>query len=207
MKNCIVIGIAGPSAGGKTTVTKKIIERFGDDVVVISYDDYYKSLSHIPFEERVNLNYDHPNAFDIDLFKNHLELLIRGESIKKPVYDYKTYTRTNETVEISPKRIIVVEGVFALLDEKIRKLLDVKLYVETDPDVCFIRRLQRDTVERDRTMESVINQYLATVKPMQEIFIFPTKKHADIVILNGGLNPVVNEMINTTINSALKKLA
>ncbi len=196
MNECLVIGVAGPSAGGKTTVSEKIVDRFGEQVVIISFDDYYKDLSHISYEERTKLNYDHPTAFDMDLFINHLQLLIKGVSINKPVYDFAQYTRTDQTVKVDAKKIIVVEGVFTLLDENIRKMLDIKIFVETDPDVCFIRRLKRDTTQRGRTTESVISQYLSTVKPMQEIFVFPTRKFADIVVLNGGLNNVVNEMIS-----------
>ncbi len=206
MKSCLVIGIAGPSAGGKTTVAEKIIDRFGDKVTVVSFDDYYNDLSHLKFEDRVGLNYDHPSAFDNDLLIDHLRKLIEGKKVLKPVYDISQYTRTSEVVEVIPNRIIVVEGVFALLDDNIRDLLDIRIFVETDPDVCFIRRLTRDTKERGRTAESVINQYLETVKPMQEVFIFPTKKYADLVVLNGGLNQVVIEMINTSIEKKLHEL-
>lgn len=205
MKNNLVIGIAGPSAGGKTTVAKKIKEEFGEQVEVISFDDYYKNSSHLEFEERAKQNFDHPNAFDTDLLIEQLEMLIKGESIDKPVYDFTIHTRLDDTVRIEPKPIIVLEGLFALLNEDVRNLLDIKIYVETDPDVCFIRRLKRDIRDRGRTQECVIEQYLSTVKPMREAFIDPTKKYADIVFLHGGKNPVVIELIKHLISNKLRK--
>lgn len=203
MKKSLIIGIAGPSAGGKTTVTKKIKEEFGDKVEVLSFDDYYNNLSHLKFEERLHENFDHPDAFDTKLLINHLNKLIDGESINRPVYDFTAYTRLDETVLIVPKQIIVIEGLFALLHQEIRELLDIKIFVETDPDVCFIRRLKRDIRDRGRTQESVIEQYISTVKPMREAFIDPTKKYADIVFLHGGKNPVVIDLIKQLVFSKL----
>ncbi len=204
MDKCLVIGIAGPSAGGKTTVTEKILEIFNDEVIIIKYDDYYNDQSDIPFEERCKVNYDHPNAFDTELLIKHLSMLIKGNTIEKPTYDYTIHTRSNVVEKVEPRRIIILEGLFALLEERIRDLLDIKIFVETDPDVCFIRRLKRDTQDRGRTLESVIDQYLSTVKPMQEIFITPTRKFADVVVLNGGKNPVVIDMIKNLIQAKLK---
>ncbi len=204
MEKCLVIGIAGPSAGGKTTVTEKILEIFNDEVIIIKYDDYYKDQSEMSFDERCNVNYDHPNAFDTELLIKHLSMLIKGNTIEKPTYDYTIHTRSSVVEKVEPRRIIILEGLFALLEERIRDLLDIKIFVETDPDVCFIRRLTRDTQDRGRTLESVIDQYLSTVKPMQEIFIDPTRKFADVVVLNGGKNPVVIEMIKNLIEGKLK---
>ncbi len=201
MKNSLIIGIAGPSAGGKTTVTEKIKETFGDDVVIIKYDNYYKDQTHLTFEERLNVNYDHPNAFDTNLLLEHLQLLIAGQTVKIPTYDFSSYNRSSIVNEVKPKKIIVIEGLFTLLEESIRDLLDIKIYVETDLDICFIRRLKRDIDERGRTLDSVISQYTETVKPMHEKFISPTRKYADIVVLHGGKNPVVNNMINSMIRN------
>lgn len=203
MDKCLVIGIAGPSAGGKTTVTQKLSEIFNDEVIIIKYDDYYKDQSELSFEERCKVNYDHPNAFDTELLIKQLSMLIKGNSIEKPIYDYTIHTRSDVTEVIEPRRIIILEGLFALLEERIRDLLDIKIFVETDPDVCFIRRLKRDTRDRGRTQESVIEQYLNTVKPMQEVFINPTRKFADVVVLHGGKNPVVIDMIKNLINGKL----
>ncbi len=204
MENCLIIGIAGPSAGGKTTVTKKINEIFNDEVIIIRYDDYYKDQADMSFEERCKVNYDHPNAFDTDLLIKHLNKLVKGNSVEKPTYDYTMHTRSEVVEKIEPRRIIILEGLFALLEDRIRDLLDIKIFVETDPDVCFIRRLIRDTRDRGRTQQSVIDQYLQTVKPMQEIFINPTRKYADVVVLNGGKNPVVIDMITNLIDGKLK---
>lgn len=205
MKDSLVIGIAGPSAGGKTTVAKKIKEEFGDQVEVISFDDYYKNLSHLEFEDRTKENFDHPNAFDTDLLVEQLNELINGNAIHKPIYDFTMHTRLDETMYLEPKPIIVLEGLFTLLNEEVRNLLDIKIFVETDPDVCFIRRLKRDIKYRGRTQESVIEQYLKTVKPMREAFIDPTKKYADIVFLHGGKNPVVIELVKHLISNELNK--
>ncbi len=201
MKDYLIIGIAGPSAGGKTTVTEKIKETFGDDVVIIKYDNYYNDQTHLSFEERIKVNYDHPNAFDTELLLEHLQLLISGQTVKIPTYDFSSYNRSDIVNEVKPKKIIIIEGLFTLLEESIRNLLDIKIYVETDLDICFIRRLKRDIDERGRTLDSVISQYTEAVKPMHEKFINPTRKYADIVVLNGGKNPVVNNMINSMITN------
>ncbi len=203
MNNCLIIGIAGPSAGGKTTVTKKIKEKFGNEVIIIKYDDYYHDQAHLTPEERRKINYDHPNAFDTDLLIEHLKVLMSGKEVNIPIYDYTIDTRSNETKTVKPKSIIIIEGLFTLLEEEIRNLLDIKIYVETDLDICFIRRLKRDIKERKRTLESVIDQYVTTVKPMHEQFINPTRKYADFVVLNGGKNPIVIDMINNMISSKL----
>lgn len=202
----LLIGIAGPSAGGKTTVTNKITDNFKDsEVTVITYDDYYKDQSHLPLEDRKKTNFDHPNAFDTDLLITHLKQLISGEKIEKPIYDFKVNNRSDETEVVKPSKILILEGLFTLLDQEIRELLDIKVYVEADPDECFIRRLVRDKRERGRTTDSVIQQYIKTVKPMYERFIEPTRKFADVIVLRGGENEVAIEMVSQIIKSRLDK--
>lgn len=198
----LFIGIAGPSAGGKTSVTANITNNFKDeDITVINYDDYYKDQSNLTMEERYQTNYDHPNAFDTELLIKDLQSLKQGLSIEKPLYDFVTHNRSNQTEVVQPSHIIILEGLFALLDEEIRSLLDIKVYVEADADECFIRRLLRDRNERGRSTLSVVNQYLETVKPMQERFIEPTRKYADVVVLHGGKNVVAVEMVSKLIEN------
>ncbi len=205
-KSGLIIGIAGPSAGGKTTVTNKILEQFPEDTItVIKYDDYYKDQSELTMEERVKTNYDHPNAFDTDLLIADLMRLKSGVAIEKPVYDFVEHNRSEQTERIEPGNIIIVEGLFTLLESRIRELLDIKVYVTADSDECFIRRLKRDTVERGRTTESIINQYLNTVKPMKEKFIDPTRKFADVIVLRGGENHVAVQMVTHMISDHISK--
>lgn len=205
MNKSLVIGVAGPSAGGKTTVTEKIKEEFGKKVVVVSFDDYYNNQDHLDFEARVVQNYDHPNAFDVTLLVEHLKELIAGNSIQRPIYDFTMHTRDKETVLVEPREIIIIEGLLPFHFDEVRELLDIKIFVETDADVCFIRRLKRDIRDRGRTQECVIEQYLTTVKPMREAFIDPTKKYADIVFLHGGKNPVVIDLVKHLILNKLEK--
>jgi uridine kinase len=196
MKKPIIIGIAGGSGSGKTTLAEMIISRLGDDkVCLIEEDAYYKSFPDLTLEERKRLNYDHPDAFDHDLLSQHLEKLRRFEAIEKPVYSFITYDRTGETIKVNPAPVIIVEGILVLSDARLRGLMDVKLFVDTDPDVRFIRRLMRDVKERGRTLESVIHQYLEVVRPMHLQFVEPTKRYADIIIPEGGLNQVAIEII------------
>lgn len=205
--NTMIIGIAGPSAGGKTSVTNLICERIEvGHALVIRYDDYYKDQSHLTFEERVKTNYDHPNAFDTDLLIEHIKDLKGGKPIQKPIYDFTEHNRKKETEKVMPRDVIIIEGIFSLLDERLRELLDTKVYVYEDSDICFIRRLKRDTAERGRTLENVIDQYMQTVKPMQEQFIEPTKKYADVIILRGKTNSVAIEMIADNIARFLKSV-
>ncbi len=200
----LIIGIGGPSAGGKTTLTNRIKENLNhDEVEIIKYDDYYKSQDHLELEERYKTNYDHPNAFDTSLLIEHLHKLKSGQGIQKPLYDYIKHTRKKETEKIEPKKVIILEGIFTLLDEELRDLLDIKLYAAEDSDICFIRRLIRDTKERGRTQESVIEQYTKTVKPMQEKFVSPTKKYADIIILRAAVNDIALDMIIDQIQKRL----
>ena len=192
----LIIGIAGPSAGGKTTVANDIVDNFDKDIVtIISFDDYYKDQSHMDMETRYKTNYDHPNAFDIDLLLEDIKLLRKGITISKPIYDFTKHNRSFEVEQVKPTKIIVIEGLFVLLDKRIVDMLDIKLYVETDSDECFIRRLLRDIEGRGRTMDQVVDQYLKTVKPMYLEFIKPTKINADIIIPRGGGNNVAIELI------------
>lgn len=198
----LIIGIAGGTGSGKTTVVNKIYESLkGVNVVALQQDAYYIDLSHLPLEERKKINFDHPSAFDSDLLIRHLKKLIKGQGIEKPIYSFTNYTRKKETEKIFPKDIIILEGILVLEEEKIRNLLDVKIYVDADEDERFIRRLLRDTKERGRSMESVIKQYLDVVKPMFLQFVEPSKRYADIVIPQGGLNDVAIDIIVSKIKS------
>ncbi len=202
----LIIGIAGPSAGGKTSLTNKIDSYLEhSDVIIIKYDDYYKDQSNISFEQRLKTNYDHPSSFDTELLINDLKKLKEGKSIEKPLYDFKEHNRKKETEIVNPKKVIILEGLFTLLDEELRNLLDIKLYVLEDSDICFIRRLLRDTKERGRTIENVIDQYTKTVKPMQEKFVDPTKKYADLIVLRAKENDIAIKMIIDRIKKELKE--
>ena len=198
----LIIGITGGTGSGKTTVARRIYESLkGVNVVVIQQDAYYIDLSHLPLEERKKINFDHPSAFDNDLLVEHLNKLIKGEEIEKPIYSFTDYTRMKEAEKISPQDIIVLEGILLLVEKRIRDLLDIKIYVDADEDERFIRRLVRDTKERGRSMESVIEQYLNVVKPMFLQFVEPSKRYADIVIPQGGLNDVAIDIIVSKIKT------
>ena len=195
MSDVIVIGIAGGTGSGKSTITKKLIQRFGDDVSVIHHDNYYKAHHNMPYEERCKLNYDHPNAFDTDLLIRAVEDLKNGLEVTCPVYDFTIHDRSEETVTVKPARVIIVEGILIFESRKLCSLMDIKLYVDTDADVRILRRITRDVRDRGRSLESVIDQYLQTVKPMHEQFVEPSKKNADIIIPQGGHNRVALEMV------------
>lgn len=195
MTDTIFIGIAGGTGSGKTTLTKHIKKRFGDAVGVIYHDNYYKDQSDTPFEIRCRQNYDHPDAFETDLMVRHLQALKTGVSIQCPVYSYTEHTRTAETVEIKPTSVIIVEGLLIFQNPELRDLMDIKIFVDTDADVRILRRILRDVQERGRSIESVVEQYLITVKPMHEQFIEPSKRFADIIVLEGGHNLVALDMI------------
>ena len=198
----LIIGIAGGTGSGKTTVARRIYESLkGVNVVVLQQDAYYIDLSHLPLEERKKINFDHPSAFDSELLIKHLKELIKGQEIEKPKYSFTDYTRKKETEKVLPRDIIILEGILVLEEEKIRNLLDIKIYVDADEDERFIRRLVRDTKERGRSMESVIEQYLTIVKPMFLQFVEPSKRYADIVIPQGGLNDVAIDIIVSKIKS------
>ena len=206
MKKPVIIAVAGGSASGKTTVVNKIIDAFNpENVTVIKHDDYYKDQSEMTMEERYKVNYDHPFSLDNDLMFRQILQLIRGESIVKPVYDFELLTRSDKTETLHPTSIIILEGILIMEDERIRELCDIKLYVEADDDIRFIRRLTRDMAERGRTMENVINQYLSTVKPMHFAFVKPTKRYADVIIPNDKDHDVAVDLIITKINSIISK--
>ena len=191
----ILIGIAGGTGSGKTTLTRHLKEHFGQEVTVISHDNYYKRQDGKTYEERAKVNYDHPSAFDTDLLIEHLRQLKAGHSIQCPVYSYSDHNRTDRTVEIFPTKVIIVEGILIFQNPTLRDMFDIKIFVETDADVRILRRALRDVEERGRTRQSVVTQYLTTVKPMHEQYVEPSRKYADIVVLEGGHNLVALEMI------------
>ena len=192
----LIIGIAGGTGSGKTTVVRKIIESLpAGEVVLLPQDSYYKDSSHVPVEERQNINFDHPDAFDTDLMIQDLKKLKAGQTIYCPVYDYALHNRTDQTVEIRPAKVIIVEGILIFQNKELRDLLDIKIFVETDADVRILRRALRDVEERGRTLQSVVSQYLTTVKPMHEQYVEPSRKYADIVVLEGGHNLVALDLI------------
>lgn len=189
-KDICIVGIAGGSASGKTTIVNNIKELFQNDIELISHDNYYLSNDDKTMEERVKLNYDHPSSFDTDKMIEDVKKLKAGEIIYRPVYDYTQHTRAEEVVEVHPKKVIILEGILILEDPKLRDLMDIKVFVDTDADERLMRRILRDTQERGRTVESVLNQYVTTVKPMHEQFVEPSKKYADIIIPRGGENKI-----------------
>ncbi|MFJ7979360.1 uridine kinase [Lysinibacillus xylanilyticus] len=204
-KRPVVIGIAGGSCSGKTSVTRAIYDVFRDhSVVVIEQDFYYKDQSHLTFEERLGTNYDHPLAFDNDLLIEHLKKLLVRQPIKKPVYDYVQHTRAQEVIHVEPVDVIILEGILVLEDADLRDLMDIKLFVDTDSDLRIIRRIMRDIKERGRTTDSVIDQYLSAVRPMHNLFIEPTKRYADIIIPEGGDNEVAIDLMVTKIKTILE---
>lgn len=205
MANTTIIGIAGGSGSGKTSVTSKILKNLeGYSVALIEQDYYYKNQDHLTFEERLKTNYDHPLAFDNDLLIQNLIDLRNGQTVMVPTYDYTNHTRSKKTITFEPKDVIIIEGIFALENETLRDLMDVKIYVDTDADLRILRRLMRDIKERGRTMESVIDQYLTVVRPMHNQFIEPTKRYADIIIPEGGSNAVAIDIMTTKIQSLIR---
>ncbi len=201
----VVIGVAGGSGSGKTSVTKSIYEHFkGHSILMLEQDFYYKDQSDLPFEERLNTNYDHPLAFDNDLLYEHLQLLLNHKTIEKPIYDYKLHTRSKDVMLVEPKDVIILEGILILEDKRLRDLMDIKLFVDTDADLRIIRRLLRDIKERGRSIDSVIDQYLSVVRPMHNQFIEPTKRYADIIIPEGGQNHVAIDLMVTKIQTILE---
>ena len=193
-----IIGLAGGTASGKTTVAREIFNKSKEygSVTYIRMDDYYKNLSHLTLEERRKINFDHPNAFDVDLLVDHLNKLKNGISINKPIYDFNVSLRSDKTEHIEPSDVVIIEGIMTLQIKEIRELLDIKIFVDTPDDIRFIRRLQRDTTERGRSIDHVINQYLNTVRPMHQSFIEPSKAWADIIIPLGGENKIAIDIIN-----------
>ena len=191
----MVIGIAGGTGSGKTTLTRRLKEQFGDAVSVVYHDNYYRKNDHLTYEERCRLNYDHPDAFDTQLMVEHIQALRRGETVQCPTYDYTVHNRAAATVELTPTSVILVEGILIFENQALRDLMDVKIFVDTDADVRILRRITRDVLERGRSLESVVEQYLTTVKPMHEQFVEPSKRYADIVVLEGGYNAVALDLI------------
>ncbi|MDS0294757.1 uridine kinase [Halogeometricum luteum] len=187
-----VIGIAGGTGAGKTTVARLITENVGESVTRIPIDNYYEDLSHLDLSEREDVNYDHPSAFEWDLLREQLSTLLEGQPIEMPVYDFEIHNRKEEATTVEPTDVIIVEGILALYDEDVNEMFDLRLYVETDADVRILRRIERDVIERGRDLEGVIDQYLSTVKPMHEQFIEPSKKHADLIIPEGANSVAVN---------------
>ncbi len=205
-KKPIIIGVTGGSGGGKTSVSRAILSNFPDQkITMIEHDSYYKDQSHLTFEERVKTNYDHPLAFDTNLMIEQLNELIEGRSVDIPVYDYTKHTRSDRTIRQEPQDVIIVEGILVLEDQRLRDLMDIKLFVDTDDDIRIIRRIKRDMEERDRSLDSIIEQYTEVVKPMYHQFIEPTKRYADIVIPEGVSNIVAIDLINTKVASILNE--
>ena len=200
----ITIGIAGGTGSGKTTITKRIMKEFGGDVSVLYHDNYYKRHDELSYAERTKLNYDHPNAFDTDLLVQHLEALRRGETIQCPVYDYTVHNRSDKTITVRPAKVVVVEGILIFAEPELCKRMDVKIFVDTDADVRILRRIVRDTRDRGRDLESIVTQYLATVKPMHEMFVEPSKRNADIIIPTGGHNRVATDFVMERIRAHIE---
>lgn len=203
MGEILVIGIAGGTGSGKTTIIEKLVEYFGNDVTVLSHDSYYKAHHDISYEERTKLNYDHPDSLETNLMVEHLKKLRNGEAIECPVYDFTIHDRAPETKTIKPSKVLIVEGILIFQDERLCNQMDIKIFVDADADVRILRRIQRDYRERGRSLESVIDQYLTTVKPMHELYVEPSKKNADIIIPEGGYNLVALGMVMERVKAHL----
>jgi len=205
MSEVMVIGIAGGTGSGKTTITRRLLQRFGSNVAVIYHDNYYKAHHHMSYEERSQLNYDHPDAFDTEMLIEALDSLKSGKSISCPVYDYTIHDRSDKTVNIRPAKVIIVEGILIFQNKALCDRMDIKIFVDTDADVRILRRIVRDVRDRGRSLESVVSQYLNTVKPMHEQFVEPSKRNADIIIPEGGHNMVALEMVMERVRAHLEK--
>lgn len=202
----IVIGVAGGSGSGKSTIAREILRQVGPAYgLILEQDSYYKSQDDLPLEERKKVNYDHPSAYDNDLLLRHLERLLQYKPIQKPVYDFARHTRSKRTIPVQPKEVVILEGILVLEDERLRRLMDIKVFVDADADVRFIRRLRRDMRRRGRSMQSVIEQYLSTVRPMHRQFVEPTRQYADIIIPDGGHNRVAVDLLVTKILCLLQE--
>ena len=199
----MIIGVAGGTGSGKTTLAENIARAFGDRVAVITHDSYYRAQNDMSYEERCKQNYDHPDAFETDLLCEHLDALARGEAIDMPVYDYTVYNRSSRTERVEPRAVVILEGILIFCDERLREKMDLKIFVDTDADERILRRISRDTKERGRSLDSVIDQYLTTVKPMHDAFVEPYKRYADIIVPGGGSNPAALDMIITRVNKQL----
>lgn len=204
-KKPLVIGIAGGTGSGKTTVANAVLSRVGlQRIAFLSHDAYYRDLSHLPIEERRKINFDHPDSLETELLVEHIQGLMNWQPVEVPVYDFTCHSRTSQTLHVEPRRVILVDGILIFYEPALRPLFDVKIYVDTDADLRFIRRLQRDIVERGRTTESVIQQYLNTVRPMHMEFVEPSKRYADVIIPEGGLNTVALDMVSARIEALLR---
>jgi len=204
MKECVIIGIAGGTASGKTTVASRLKKEFSDSVALVCHDSYYLAHDDMDYEERTKINYDHPNAFETKRLIDDLRLLKNGKEVEIPVYDFTIHNRVSETVRVEPKQVIILEGILVFENEALRDLMDIKIFVDTDSDERLARRILRDVKERGRSLESVLSQYMTTVKPMHEQFIEPSKRYADVIVPRGGENDVAITMIIERINSILK---
>lgn len=202
----MIIGIAGGTGSGKTTLAENIARAFGDRVAVITHDSYYRAQNDKTYEERCRQNYDHPDAFETDLLCEHLDLLSRGIAVDVPVYDYTVHNRSDKTQRVEPRAVVILEGILLFSDKQLRNMMDLKIFVDTDADERILRRILRDTKERGRGLDSVVEQYLTTVKPMHEAFVDPYKRYADIIVPGGGSNPAALDMIITRINKQLKNI-
>jgi len=201
----LVIGIAGGSGSGKTTVAQEILQRVGPErIAFLQHDSYYKDLSGLPPTQRVEINFDHPHSLETDLLIRHIATLLDGKPVEVPIYDFSTHSRTNQTFSVQPRRVILVEGILIFTEVALREMFDVKIFVDTDSDIRFIRRLERDISERGRTTESVIKQYQATVRPMHMEFVEPSKRYADVIIPEGGFNTAALDMVTARIEAILK---
>ncbi len=207
MDEVLIIGVAGGTGSGKTSLTRRIAERFPEDVCVIAYDNYYKAHHELSYEERCRLNYDCPEAFDTELLIEQLNCLKQGQAIECPTYDYTVHNRSETTLKIEPKKVIVVEGIMIFTDPRLCELMDIRIFVDTDADVRILRRILRDVRERARSLESVIDQYLTTVKPMHELYVEPSKKNAHLIVPEGGHNRVALDMIFERIRKHLNESA
>ena len=205
MDDIMVVGIAGGTGSGKTTITKKLMQRFGGDVSVIYHDNYYKAHHNMSYEERSRLNYDHPDSFDTDLLIQAVKDLKAGRSVTCPVYDYTIHDRSDKVIVVRPAKVIIVEGILIFQSRELCQQMDIKIYVDTDADVRILRRITRDVRDRGRSLEGVINQYLSTVKPMHEQFVEPSKRNADIIIPEGGHNQVAMEMVMERVRAHIER--
>jgi len=206
MEDPVVIGIAGGSGSGKTTVLEQIIEAFGSErIAVLDHDAYYRDLSHLPFEERTRFNFDHPDALETELMRTHLDQLLAGIPVEKPVYDYRMHTREEETETVMPRPVILLEGILVLAEALLVEQMDIKIYVDAADDIRLMRRIRRDLQERDRSIESILHQYDRTVRPMHLEFVEPSKRKADVIIPRGGHNRVAIQMVLARIDGLLKR--
>lgn len=205
MSDVIVIGVAGGTGSGKNTLVKALVNRFGDNITVLSHDNYYKRHDELSYEERTKLNYDHPQAFDTEMLVEHIKALKNNVPIEHPVYSFVDHDRTGETVCVKPSKVIIVDGILIFENRELRELMDIKVYVDTDADIRLARRILRDVCERGRTMQSVITQYTSTVKPMHDEFVEPSKKYADVIIPEGGFNSVAVTMLIQNIRSLIER--